>query len=541
MTLQEMIARQRQITEAARSEGRGLTTEEQREFDQLQGQIDAAVAGGTRSGSGTGPAQGQTGGGQGSGAAGSGRSAEGAGGTPQAPAADPAGTGENGEGEGQRAILAERARIREITALCGRFGIEPEQFISRGDSMDQVRAAVLSQLERNGAPISARVTEDAADKMRSAMVDGILLRNNIPVEKPAPGAADFRGASLRMIAAHCLAEEQGGDSRNYYMMDPNALFEETMRRSFFNPTSAFPAIMDQTIRKAYVEGHKTAPVTFDLFTTKGSLADFKKADNYYVQGSFGEFLEVPENGELKHTLPVDEKLPQRQLKTYGRQFTMSRQAFINDDMGVVTTLPARAAKAARTTINTQVYRILTANPKVYDGKPLFGADHKNLLAKGTGITQEAVQSMILALGGHKKKADGAEQAILIRPAVMVVPLGYKFAMYTLFNSPTISASGDVNPLYQYRDTIRVAEDATLNALVPTGAIPWFLVGDTNDTDFIQVDYLNGQEIPNIRRMETPGQLGFVWDVYGDWGITVLDFMGAVKNPGIEVSSPIALA
>ena len=238
---------------------------------------------------------------------------------------------------------------------------------------------------------------------------------------------------------------------------------------------------------------------------------------------------------------MDEKLPQRQLKTYGRQFTMSRQAFINDDMGVVTTLPARAAKAARTTINTQVYRILTGNPKIYDGKVLFGTDHKNLLAKGTGITQEAVQSMILALGGHKKKADGVEQAILIRPAVMVVPLGYKFAMYTLFNSPTISASGDVNPLYQYRDTIRVAEDATLNALVPSGAIPWFLVGDANDTDFIQVDYLNGQEIPNIRRMETPGQLGFVWDVYGDWGITVLDFMGAVKNPGIEVSSPIALA
>ena len=49
------------------------------------------------------------------------------------------------------------------------------------------------------------------------------------------------------------------------------------------------------------------------------------------------------------------------------------------------------------------------------------------------------------------------------------------------------------------------------------------VGDANDTDFIQVDYLNGQDIPNIRRMEAPGQLGFVWDVYLDWGITVLDY------------------
>ena len=220
---------------------------------------------------------------------------------------------------------------------------------------------------------------------------------------------------------------------------------------------------------------------------------------------------------------------------------MSRQAFINDDMGVITTLPARAAKAARTTINTQVYKILTGNPKIYDSQNLFSAGHKNLLAEGTGITQEAVQSMILALGGHTKTMDGTDQAIIIRPAALVVPLGYQFAMYTLFNSATISASGDVNPLYQYRDTIRIVEDATLNAQVKTGAIPWFMVGDSNDIDFIQVDYLNGQEIPNIRRMETPGQLGFVWDVYLDWGITVLDFRGAVKNPGVAVSSPIALA
>ncbi len=510
MTLQEMIARQRQITEGARAEGRSLTEEEQREFDNLQSQIDEELQ----------------------------RSANGNGrGVPS----DENGAGQGGADAGQQAALRERSRIREISALCQRFGIDPETYISRGDTLDQVREAVLEQLQRNSAPISARVTEDEGDKKRSAMVDGILLRNNIRVENPAAGAGDFRGASLRMIAANCLADEEGGNARNYYMMDPNELFEETMRRSFYNPTAAFPAIMDQVINKAYVEGHKTAPVTFDQFTTKGTLSDFKKADNYYVQGGFGEFLEVPENGELKHTVTEDEKLPQRQLKTYGRQFTMSRKAFINDDMGVITTLPARAAKASRTTINSQVYKILTGNPKIYDGKTLFVADHKNLLAKGTGITQEAVQSMILALGGHRKKIDGTEQAIIIRPAVMVVPLGYKFAMYTLFNSATISASGDVNPLYQYRDMIRVVEDATLNAQVASGAIPWFLVGDTNDTDFIQVDYLNGQEIPNIRRMEAPGQLGYVWDVYLDWGITVLDYRGAVKNPGIEVAAPIELA
>ena len=65
-----------------------------------------------------------------------------------------------------------------------------------------------------------------------------------------------------------------------------------------------------------------------------------------------------------------------------------------------------------------------------------------------------------------------------------------------------------------------------------------MIGEPTDTDFIEVDYLNGQEIPTIRRMETAGQLGFVWDIYLDWGITVMDYRGAIKNPGIAISNPL---
>ena len=524
MTLKEMIARQKQITDTAKAEGRSLTDAEKNEFEELQRKIDAELERGGQE-----RPQGRNEDGQ----RGQGVDTQDPGQGDAPPAA--------GQGESRDAIIqAERDRVTEIEELCRSFSIDPQEYVRGGQTIDEVRAAVIKRLQETHSPVGVRVVKDAEDKRREAVADGILMRENIHVEKPAEGASDFRGASLKDIAAACLRAD-GNTDMDYTMMDANRVFDALMQRSYFNPTSSFPAIMDNVINKAYVEGHKTAPVTFDQFCSKGTLKDFKKADNYYVRGSFVEFLEVPEGGELKHTLPVDEKLPQRQLKTYGRQFTMSRQAFINDDMGVVTTLPNQAAKAARTTINTQVYRILTGNPTIYDGKKLFGADHKNLLKTGTAITREAVQTMILALGGHTKKADGVDQAILIRPAVLVVPLGYKFAMYTLFNSQTISASGDVNPLYQYRDQIRVVEDATINVLAGANAIPWYLVGDQNDTDFIQVDYLNGQEIPNIRRMEKAGQLGFVWDVYGDWGITVMDPWGAVMNPGVKIESPLALA
>ena len=72
-----------------------------------------------------------------------------------------------------------------------------------------------------------------------------------------------------------------------------------LQRQFYNPTAAFPAILDNAINKAYVEGHKTVAVTFDQWAKKGSLKDFKTHDNNYIAGPVGEFLEVPEGGELK--------------------------------------------------------------------------------------------------------------------------------------------------------------------------------------------------------------------------------------------------
>jgi hypothetical protein len=323
-------------------------------------------------------------------------------------------------------------------------------------------------------------------------------------------------------------------------MNSDELFSTIMQRQYFNPTSAFPSILDQAIEKSYVEGHRTVPVTFDQWTKKGSLKDFKVHDNNYLAGPVGEFEKVPEGGELKNDIPKDAKRPTRRVETYGKQFTLSRQAFINDDIDLVTRIPARYAAAARKTINTQCYRILMDNPNIYDGKPLFGKDHGNVLTKGTGITKEALQAMIMALSTQKDEFD---QAIIVRPAALIVPAGYAFDMYTLLFSPTINTEGNtqaVNPLYRYKDSIVPIEDPTINALAGGfgNVMPWWLTGVREDTDFIEVDYLNGQEIPTIRRMETAGQLGFVWDIYLDWGISVMDYRGAIKNPGVKIESPL---
>ena len=148
--------------------------------------------------------------------------------------------------------------------------------------------------------------------------------------------------------------------------------------------------------------------------------------------------------------------------------------------------------------------------------------------------------MILAL---QNQVDEFGEAIIVRPATIIVPSGMGFDIFTIFNSPTINTSGNTqaaNPLFKYASSIEIVEDPTINVLCGGfgNVMPWFLLGSKEDTDFIQVDYLNGQEIPNIRRMEAPGTLGFIWDIYLDWGVSVMDYRGAIKNPGIQVSNPL---
>ena len=153
MTVKEMIERQRQITDAAKAEGRSLTDEERREFDDLQEKIDQEL----RSENGL---EGQ----------------------------------KEGQQESREAILqAERARVSEIEDLCRSFSIDPQEYIRGGQNIDEVRAAVIKKLQDTHSPVGVRVLKDAEDKRREAVADGILMRENITVENPAAGASGPSG------------------------------------------------------------------------------------------------------------------------------------------------------------------------------------------------------------------------------------------------------------------------------------------------------------------------------------------------------------
>lgn len=536
MTIQEMIARQQAIVSGARSAGRPLTEKEQTEFDGLQRSIDAANP--TPAGT---PAHTNTPGTRGAGNGGEGGEggeppADGnrsAGGNSPVPGATPTTTGS--DDANRQAIAAERQRNNDIVALCRQTGMEPDQYIRDGSTMDVVRAAAVTHMIQHGAPVGGRMSDNQTDNFRQAAMDSVLLRAGIPVEHPAETAEQFRSMSMRDLVIECMSRDGEGSQASLLRMSKDDLWTMACRQ-FFNPTASFPAILDNAIKKAIVHQYQHVPTTFQLWTSKGSVADFKPTkDHSYLAGGAGEFQLVGANGELKHSTPKTDLLPQRKVDTYGTQFSMSRQAFINDDIGFITEIPGLYAASAKRTINKQVYKILVNNPAIFDGVALFNDAHGNLIGTGSKPSNEAIQALMLKM---LLQTDPFGEAIMVQPATIIVPVGYKFLMTTIMTSPTLNTEGNtqaVNPLYQYKDQIQVVEDGTINALAGTNAAPWFMAGDPSYAKSLQVDYLNGQETPTIRRSEVPGQLGYVWDIWLDWGITAVDFRGIAKNPGVVIS------
>ena len=186
---------------------------------------------------------------------------------------NPGGEGESGATE--RAIENERKRAVAITELCKQHGVDPTTYIRENKTMEEVQRDILDKLTRENRPINTgvKVEADEADKFRRAAADGMVMRGGVQIERPADGARDFRGTSLKDLAIRCM-ERDGEDVKDLILRSPDEIYG-MLCRQFYNPSASFPAIMDQAINKAYVEGYNKAPVTFDRWVKKGTLKDFK--------------------------------------------------------------------------------------------------------------------------------------------------------------------------------------------------------------------------------------------------------------------------
>ena len=405
-------------------------------------------------------------------------------------------------------MMAERQRVKEINALCRQFDVDGAKFIEEGMTVEAARAAVLDQLAEQRQAQHVTVSVDEMDKFRAAAADGLAMRAGISVEKPANGAGEFRGKRMLRLAAECIEREKGGNTRN---MDDEALVREAL-----TGTGAFPGILSNVANKSMAQAYQSAPTTYQLWTAKGSNTDFKAATRYRL-GEADTLEKVNENGEFKHG-ELKENSVSASIATYGKTFSLTRQAIINDDMGALKTLPSIYGAACRRMVNKMVYQILADNPTI-EGNALFHASHGNLQTQG--LTVAGLGKIKAAMA--KQKNIGGEEFLNIQPAYLIVPVDLEVDAAQLINS-VVDPSKNNATINPFANKLSVIADPELSA-----SNVFYMAAAPGIVPTIEVTSLNGNETPTMESAVQFDTLGIKWRIYHDVGVNLLDFRGIQKS------------
>lgn len=414
-------------------------------------------------------------------------------------------------------IASETQRSVEISTLCRDFGEDAIPYIKEGKSVEEVRSAILAKVkaERAALPGNVQIVDSEREKIRAAAVDGLLLRSGVNIEKPADGANNFRGMKMRDLAIECLERE--GVSNAHRLND-----DDLFRRAV-SPDSQFTSILDNTVKKSMATAYKAAEPTYDKWCGKGSNSDFKEAAHYQLSEG-GDLIQLSQSGEIKFDEMTDNKVTKKVL-TYARGFGFTRQALINDDLSVLTKVPAAYVRAAMRGRNKLVYKLLGSNAAIYDGKALFHADHKN---KGTaGALSTQTLSELIKLMRKQKNIRGKE-TLNIKPEFLIVPAALEATAAQLLVSTADPAANNSGVANIYRNSMNLIVDAELDDYSET---QYYVAANPADIDTIEVTYLNGNEQPILESQVGFDFVGIKWRILDDFGVTALDYRGLATNAG----------
>ena len=480
--LQQKVRMQQLIVNAAKEGKRDLSIEEQREFEDLQQEIDGLRSEIEK---------------------------------------------ENGSfsdsNESQRAVEAERQRISSIYGLCktaAERGIEIEAhaFIERGSSVEEVNKELLKRFMENGTPSNTpsshvKINADENDKFRSAASDSILMRGGILLKNPTEGARDLRGMRIRDLAIECV--QRSGCSNAQRLSD-----DELLRRAL-SPDSQFGAILSDSVNKSMAAAYNAQSTTYQAWTGVGSVTDFKGATHYQISEG-GNLEKMTQTGEFKFDEMTDSKAT-RSIATYGKKFGFTRQAMVNDDLGILVRIPQAYVRSAGRGINKLVYDILKNNAAIYDGQALFGTEHKNLASTGEAIS---VATLGAAKAAMRKQTNlkGIEK-LNIQPKFLIVSPDKEVEAMQVIHSISDPSQNNANVTNVFKNSLSIVVDAELEGNA------WYLAASPVDIDTIMVSYLNGDAMPKLESRVGFDYLGMEWRIYMDYGVDVLDFRGLYKNNG----------
>jgi hypothetical protein len=203
--------------------------------------------------------------------------------------------------------------------------------------------------------------------------------------------------------------------------------------AFTQGTGDFPILLENVMHKTLLGAYAMQADTWTQFCARGTVSDFR-AHNRYRVGSLSNLESKTELGEFRNkTIPDGEKAS-ISAGTKGNIINISRETVINDDMGALTGLASSLGRAAKRTVEADVYATLALNsgfgPTLADGNPLFHASHANVTTGAPTVAAFEAARIILS----SQKDVSSNDYLALTPAIWLGPESIKGQASVVVNS-----------------------------------------------------------------------------------------------------------
>lgn len=316
---------------------------------------------------------------------------------------------------------------------------------------------------------------------------------------------------------------------------------QELKESGANATTDFPLLLGNVMYKVLLDKFKGVNSPWRQYVMKSDLADFK-ANDRIILAEAPDLLEIDEAGPYTDS-KIAENRYQIQAKTYGRTFTVTRKAVINDDLQGIKTFPAKYGRAAVRTLIKKIIGVLEADVLAYDGVSLFRHTSGSSNIIGTALANTAagaaaVASLMAVIS--KATEPNSSEKMGLQAKTLLVPADLVDAAMRLVNSqqllPTSTNGGGTRN--QNITRLQVLEEPFL-----TSATKWYVMADPNEAPFCEVGFLNGKETPDllVKSAEAVSIAGGSADPYGyefddisykvrhDWAIAAAYYQGIARG------------
>jgi len=273
-------------------------------------------------------------------------------------------------------------------------------------------------------------------------------------------------------------------------------------------TADFPYLFGDVLDRQLLASYQAVPPVWKAFVRQSTVPRIYPQVGGYrfaMHGGDQYLAEVAQKGEYLASDREEERYP-ISVRKYGRQFDISWETMINDDIGALKDTPNRFAMAAMRTEHRVVTTIYASNVGTH-------ALNANLYEVGTNAAATALSINALEVGIQTMNefTDEGGEPIMATPKYLVVPPALEMTARQILTSSTkmwldytTRAAGPINYAMPMTNVVaqmglQLIVDKYL-PIVNVGAdqdTQWYLFSDPNDIAAIEAAHLTGHERPEI--------------------------------------------